>query len=129
MVRTSEGNQVYLRYNFKFEAAIHVNKCHKQIELPHSLKACATSTRLPPNICIMGGTHFMFFITVFTEVRGGIKPSLYEGQIQRDSGAEVKSMYYNECRAPLYLDPDLKIIPRLSGNFREYLFYLLNPWR
>ena len=61
----------------------------------------------------------MFFITVFTEVRGGIKPSLYEGQIQRDSGAEVKSMYCNECRALLYLDPDLKL------NVKKYLTMLL----
>ena len=69
-----------------------VNKYLRQITLPQSLEA---QRKLGNHLLYVqwGGTHFMFFITVFTEVRGGIKPSLYEGQIQRHSGVEVKSMH------------------------------------
>ena len=55
-LRTCEGKHVFFKIDLKFETAVDLNKCLKQIKLPISTYSCAPISELPSDKSTMGYT-------------------------------------------------------------------------
>ena len=54
-----------LKIHFKFETAVDLNKCLKQIELPNSLQACAPNSNLPLDTSTMIKSRYLSTLELF----------------------------------------------------------------